>query len=282
MLTRRRMLGMGCATAASGVAYPTVFEPRWLDVTRTVVPLATTRCATARILHLSDLHASWCVPWSLIEGAIDEGLAQNPDLVCLTGDFVTEGLESDDSRYARVLRRLSEAKPTFAVLGNHDGGFWSALRGGYDDHRAIDRLLEDARVELLHNRSRVLELPHGRLNLVGVGDYWSREVDAARAFQAVAPGLTTLVLCHNPDANELLRPYPWQLTLCGHTHGGQVMIPFEGPRYAPVRDRRYIAGLNRLDDRYIYTTRGVGNVGGERSGCRPEVTILDLPMLALS
>jgi uncharacterized protein len=280
MISRRNILGLGLAAGASGVAYATVFEPRWLEVTRTAVPTSIASPTSVRILHLSDLHASWCVPWSLIEGAVAEGLAQNPDIVCLTGDFVTHGLDSDTSRYAQVLRRLSAAKPTFAVLGNHDGGSWAGARGGYPTHQAVTRLLEDAQVELLHNRALAVELPQARLNLVGVGDYWSNQVDAPRAFRGAAPGASTLVLCHNPDANELLRPYPWQLMLCGHTHGGQVMIPFEGPRYAPVRDRRYVAGLNRFDGRHIYTTRGVGNVGGVRLGCRPEVTILNLPLLS--
>jgi predicted MPP superfamily phosphohydrolase len=68
--------------------------------------------------------------------------------------------------------------------------------------------------------------------------------------------------------------------LCGHTHGGQVMIPFEGPRYAPVDDKRYVAGLNPYDGRWIYTTRGVGSIAGVRFGCRPEVSFLDFPLLS--
>ncbi|MEP7363456.1 MAG: phosphodiesterase YaeI [Acidobacteriota bacterium] len=279
MFTRRRMLGIGFAAGASALAYPTVLEPRWLDVTHTSLPNPHS-APTARILHLSDLHASWCVPWSLMEAAVRDGLAQHPDLICLTGDFVTDGLETDTNRYIRVLRTLSAAKPTFAVLGNHDGGSWSGERGGYSDYRAVERLLETAHVELLHNRSRQLDLASGRINLLGVGDYWSNEVDPRRAGQALVPTESTLALCHNPDAKDLLSPLPWQLMLCGHTHGGQVMIPFEGPRYAPVIDKRYVSGLNPYEDRYIYTTRGVGSLGGVRFGCRPEVTILEFPLLS--
>ena len=64
--------------------------------------------------------------------------------------------------------------------------------------------------------------------------------------------------------------------LCGHTHGGQVIIPFEGPRYAPVEDKAFVSGLKNWRDRQIYITRGVGNLGSVRFRCRPEVTILDL------
>ena len=264
---------------STGLAYPTIVEPHWLEVTHTRVPVPGPSQATVRILHLSDLHASWCVPWSLIDAAVSEGLAQKPDLVCLTGDFITDGLELDNARYVKVLQQLSAGRPAYAVLGNHDGGLWSRLRGGYWEHKFVDGLLEDAGIEVLQNRSVSCELRQGRLNVVGVGDYWSREVNAKRAFQGQKGTGTTLALCHNPDGKVLLGGYAWQLMLCGHTHGGQVMIPFEGPRYAPVRDKRYVAGLNPFDGRHIYTTRGVGNVGGVRVGCRPEVTILELPLL---
>lgn len=279
-ISRRRILGLGAAATLSGCTYPTLLEPRWLETTHTRVPVQGHSSASARILHLSDLHASNVVPWSLIETAVDTGLAHKPDLICLTGDFITDRLETDTGRYVRILRRLSAAAPTFAVLGNHDGGSWAAPRGGHAGHKGVERLLEDARVELLHNRSRRLDLAHGRLALAGVGDYWSYEVDAKGAMQAASPALTTLVLCHNPDAKELLRFHSWHLMLCGHTHGGQVMIPFQGPRYAPVRDKRYVSGLNAYGSRHIYTTRGVGNVLGVRFGCRPEVSLLDVPLLS--
>lgn len=279
MFTRRRILGLGAAATLTGCAYPTLFELRWLETTHTRVPVPGHSSARARILHLSDLHASQFVPWSLIEEAVGTGLAGKPDLICLTGDFITDRQETDTARYVPILRRLSAAAPTFAVLGNHDGGSWAALRGGHADHRRVERLIEDARIELLHNRSLRLDLAQGRLSLTGVGDYWSYEVDASRAMQGATPSLTSLVLCHNPDAKELLRFHEWHLMLCGHTHGGQIMIPFEGPRYAPVADKRYVSGLNAFGARHIYTTRGVGNILGVRFGCRPEVTLLDVPLL---
>jgi predicted MPP superfamily phosphohydrolase len=64
--------------------------------------------------------------------------------------------------------------------------------------------------------------------------------------------------------------------LCGHTHGGQVVVPLLGAPIVPVRDRRYVAGLNQWRERWIYTTRGVGSLYGIRFGCRPEVSILSV------
>ena len=96
-----------------------------------------------------------------------------------------------------------------------------------------------------------------------------------RALQA-PPGTTTLALLHNPDGKDQIADHSWHLALCGHTHGGQLCLPWWGTPFAPVRDHRYVAGLNRWRDRWIYTTRGVGNLHGVRFNCRPEVRLLTL------
>jgi uncharacterized protein len=266
-VTRRKLL---CSFfGATPLLYPCWFEPRWLDVTRRPVRLS--EPVGRRILHLSDLHASVFVPLSMINHAIGAGLAQKPDLICVTGDFITTRQEIDARGYAAALRRLSAAAPTYAVLGNHDGGRWTRRHFGYPDHGLVERILEDAGIELLHNRS----VETAGVTLVGVGDLWNDEVDARRAFDRVGGG-PTILLAHNPDTKDVLRRRPWDLMLSGHTHGGQVIIPFEGVRYAPVRDKRYVAGLKPWGSRQIHVTRGVGNLGGVRFRCRPEASLLSL------
>jgi hypothetical protein len=84
------------------------------------------------------------------------------------------------------------------------------------------------------------------------------------------------LLAHNPDSKDILGAYPWDLMLCGHTHGGQVRLPIVGPAFAPVRDKRYVEGLKPWNDRLIFVTRGVGNYVGVRFNCRPEVSLLNL------
>ncbi|MCV4655473.1 phosphodiesterase, partial [Escherichia coli] len=80
----------------------------------------------------------------------------------------------------------------------------------------------------------------------------------------------------NPDSKEVMRDEPWDLMLCGHTHGGQLRVPLVGEPFAPVEDKRYVAGLNAFGERHIYTTRGVGSLYGLRLNSRPEVTMLEL------
>lgn len=272
-MTRRKLL---CSFfGATPLLYPCWWEPRWLDITHRRAKLERPiGRRPVRILHLSDLHASVFVPMSMIHHAITAGLAQRPDLICLTGDFITMRQDFDAQSYAAALRRLSEAAPTFAVLGNHDGGSWTRRHFGYPDHVVVERILEAAGVELLHNRAKRLEVRGDALTLVGVGDLWSDEVDAHRAFAEIDNANPTVLMAHNPDTKDVLRRRPWDLLLSGHTHGGQIIVPFEGVRYAPVRDKRYVAGLKPWGTRLVNVSRGVGNVGGVRFRCRPEAGVL--------
>lgn len=275
-MTRRQWLATAAAAVTTAAAYPTVLEPRWLELTRTAVALGKGAGDPLRLLQLTDLHASWAVPWSLIDHAVTLGLGARPDVICLTGDFVTHQADLDVARYAAILRRLSEVAPTFAVLENHDGGSWAAARRGYADHRVVERILDDGGIQLLHNRWVSVPVRGSAVTLIGVGDLWSGELDAVRAFRSVGAAGPRVLLSHNPDSKLALDAYGWDLMLCGHTHGGQVMIPFQGTRYAPVEDRRYVSGLNPYDGRLIYTSRGVGSLGSVRFRCRPEVTVLEL------
>lgn len=276
MITRRRLLWAGAASVVAGAGYPVLIEPRWLAKTQTAISLVSQPRATLRVLHLSDLHASWAVPLSLIDTAIDMGLASNPDIVCLTGDFITQRSDFDAQAYVRTLTRLPAVRPTFASLGNHDGGAWGESHGGYSDHKLVEGLLEDAGITLLLNRSMPVQTAKGKVTLVGLADLWSLELDAYKAFRGVDGRGPVILLSHNPDSKDVLASFPWHLMLCGHTHGGQVIIPFEGASYAPVADKRFIQGLHGWKGHQIFISRGVGNIASVRFMCRPEVSILDI------
>ena len=272
-LTRRHFLLLAPAV---GIAY--MFgEARWLDVGRHEVPLLAKKpSAPVTLLHLSDFHASEFVSLDFIASAVDLALRSCvPDLVCLTGDFITWKWE-EWARYSEILARLAKRAPTFACLGNHDGGYWAASSKGYDDHAAVEAMLVSAGVRLLQNTAAVVTAGDVRLNVVGVGDEWALEMDPAMAFQSVEPADATILLSHNPDTKTELLAHRWDLLLCGHTHGGQLDLPIIGTPFAPVRDKRYVAGLHRWEKRWLHVTKGVGNLHGMRFGCRPEVSVLQL------
>jgi len=262
----------GCAPVyAFGV------EPNWLERTFHQVKLPCKNLTSGvRILQLSDFHASPSVPLSLIERSVELGLETKPDVICLTGDFITDANPFDAVEYVRILRRLSSAAPVVATLGNHDGGSWSAAVGGLDDSSVVRKLLRDSNASLLDNRSEVIRVRDQSIRFAGVGDLWSGDVYGALAFADVPAEAPAILLAHNPDTKDVLTDRPWDLMLSGHTHGGQIVLPFVGERFVPVRDKRFIEGLKQWNGRQIYVTRGVGNVRGVRVNCRPEVSVLDL------
>jgi uncharacterized protein len=276
-VTRRSFLWKIPAAAFSVPAYAHFVEAPWLEKRHHRIALPGLDPARPiRMAAMADFHVSSFVPLSLVEDAVEMGLAAKPDLICLPGDFITDAEAFNQPRYRAALRRLSSAAPSFATLGNHDGGIWSLEIGGFKDTTFVRRLLSESGIDLIHNAVRVVTVRGRRLQLVGVGDLWNKEVDGERAFANADPRLPTVLLAHNPDSKDVLARYPWQLMISGHTHGGQILVPVVGTRFVPVKDKRYIAGLKPWNGRQVYVTRGVGSIGGIRLNCRPEVTVLDL------
>jgi len=207
-----------------------------------------------------------------LQKGFQAGLSRKPDFVCLTGDFVSATHGFDRQGLFGLLRSATATAPTHAVLGNHDGGHWLARWGGTRSTQSMRDLIESAGVHLLHNQCAVVE----DLTLVGVADYWSGEFAPERAFARAPHGGATLLLCHNPDAKKDLGRFPWDLMLSGHTHGGQVCVPGITPTWAPVTDKRFIAGLYGWEGRQLFITRGVGSPRHVRAFCRPEVSLLEI------
>lgn len=281
-MSRRRFLG-GVSFAAVGTfGYARLFEAERLQISHHTVPLAGGSRRPLKLLHLSDLHASGVVGLDYIESAIDRALAWRPEVICLTGDFVTQRFERATD-YARILKKLSDAAPCFATLGNHDGGVWAGEDGGYADTTWITQVLRDSRITLLHNAATRWAAGEWTLKFVGVGDTWAENFNPEQAFgTAQAESSATretpaIVLSHNPDTKDALAAHRWNLLLSGHTHGGQLRVPWLGATpFAPVRDKRFVAGLHRWNGRWIHITKGIGTVFGVRINCPPEISCLTL------
>jgi predicted MPP superfamily phosphohydrolase len=281
-ISRRRFLGGVSIAAAGTLGYARLFEAERLQVSHVTVPLAGGSRRPLKLLHLSDLHASGVVGLDYIESALDRALEWQPEVICLTGDFVTQRFPQA-AEYARILRKLSAAAPCFATLGNHDGGTWSRQDGGYADVSWISRVLGESKITLLHNTALRCQAQDWSLQFVGVGDTWAENFDPDAAFRTAQSGnrttgdTQTILLSHNPDTKDAMAAYPWNLLLSGHTHGGQLRVPWIGATpFAPVRDQRFVAGLHRWNERWIHVTKGVGSVFGMRINCPPEISCLTL------
>ncbi|EIJ43763.1 putative phosphohydrolase [Beggiatoa alba B18LD] len=280
MLSRRQFLRMGFySTLVGGVSYSYFIESQWLKITEQLIPLEIPLKKPITLLHLSDFHASQVVSLDFIETACQLATQIEADCICLTGDYVSSTLETQTlERYRQILHRLSTHAPTFACLGNHDGGEWAIEHHGYANTSIIRELLQSANIQLLHNQHALLNLAQQPLKLVGLGDVWAGEADPQTAFaQLPTVSAPTILLSHNPDTKDFLMDYSWDLMLSGHTHGGQFVIPFlNRAPFAPVLDKSYVAGLYLLGKKQLYVTTGVGNLYGLRFNCRPEISVLRL------
>jgi predicted MPP superfamily phosphohydrolase len=236
-----------------------------------------------KIAQLSDLHSSPLVNKEHLDHAVDLALAEKPDLIVLTGDFIghTFGTPSNsvhefDPQYldnlVAVLGRAKAPFGTYAVLGNHD--FWS---GPKVTERICHEFTTHAGIRVLRNQNVKLKIEEKSIHLLGIDDYW-HSWDLREALRNVPDQSVKILLSHNPDINwKLNLSHRINLVLSGHTHGGQIAFPFVGAPFSPTRNHRYLKGLVRDGDRQTYITRGVGHlVVPIRFNCPPEVTLVTL------
>lgn len=277
LFSRRQWFCNLCLSGLSAAGYARYWEPHWFDLSTTRVQIpGNLGVRPWRILHLSDFHVSDGLPAEAVHAAVQLGLAKKPDLICLTGDYVSATVGFDETGLRRILQAAAQTAPSYAVTGNHDGGRWLARHGGDSGSERMRRILEQSGVEVLHNRAATVQLRGRPVQLAGIADLWSGELDEARAFSAVDPALPTLLLSHNPDGKSICAHARWDLMLSGHTHGGQVVAPLIPPVWIPTTDKSMVAGLYAWKGRQIYITRGVGSPKSLRFACRPEVSWLEV------
>jgi predicted MPP superfamily phosphohydrolase len=273
-VSRRRFLKWGLLGGAGvvvGVGLDALsVEPGWIDVTHPVVPVRRLPEAWVgvRVALLADFHVGPLVELRHAKRAVELTLEEKPDLVVLAGDFVSS-VGAITAEFAGVLARLRAPDGVFASLGNHD--HWT-------DAVRVREMLAAAGVTLLENRHVILGRDGSTLALAGVEDLWEGQPSAGRALDGLDDDVPRILVSHNPDyVEEMDASAPVDLVLAGHTHGGQVKIPF-GPRpILPVKHAKYGAGLVEGPHCPVYVTRGIGLIGPPvRFNCRPEVAILTL------
>ncbi|WP_027893694.1 metallophosphoesterase [Calidithermus chliarophilus] len=226
-----------------------------------------------RVAHLSDLHFGEQHPAQAVRRWVAVALAERPDLVVITGDFVDQATRPRALRsLGDELARLEAPLGVYGVLGNHD---YSHSVDNADRRAWLSSLtteLERAGIELLTNRGVRLRPD---LYLAGVDDLWHGNPDLAAALRDAPRDAATLLLSHNPD---LLPQVPeWvSLTLCGHTHGGQVCLPLIGAVHAPSRyGTRFAQGFHRAPAAG-FVSRGLGTTWlPVRTFCDAEVVVFD-------
>ncbi|MBN9544580.1 MAG: metallophosphoesterase [Alphaproteobacteria bacterium] len=225
------------------------------------------------IAVISDLHAG--APY-IDEAKIDRIVAMtnaaHPDIILLTGDYVTEdGLFSHHMPVEAIvahLKRLRAPMGVYSVLGNHDH---------WENGPRIAGLFRAAGIPDLENAALALRGPHGDFFLVGIGDYHSGQSHPPRVFRHLPADAPALCYTHSPDSLPIL-PRNCALTLAGHTHGGQIWLPFWGRpavALASMYGQRYAIGTVREDGKTMFVSSGIGtSLIPARFGVPPEISFL--------
>ena len=203
-----------------------------------------------RILQLTDIHHSLFVGLNQVAAVVELSNFLKPDLIALTGDFVTYSRASIEP-VTEILGHLQAPAGVFAVLGNHD------FRVGAG---AIEGALRRRRITVLRNRHVRLRENGDSLHVAGVDDF-GYGANLERALRGVPTDAPTVLLAHNPRLVQAAACHGVGLMLAGHTHGGQVNLPFLGSVYGRTPEQlRFKVGWDRLGATQIYVSRGIGTI----------------------
>jgi uncharacterized protein len=224
---------------------------------------------------LSDFHYDPYFSIHPLHAAIPMVNKLHPDLVALVGDFVSVPAFGDDRKgalnaepCARLLQQITAPHGLWAVMGNHDDG---------TDPQHVTRALQAQNIQVLANQSQPIDQDGARFWLAGVNDVMSGSADLSKTMRGVPAGEPVILLAHEPDFADEAAEFPIDLQLSGHSHGGQIRLPFLPPLYLPELAKKYIWGTYHVGSLTLHTSAGLGTIGiPMRLNCPPEITLLTL------
>jgi predicted MPP superfamily phosphohydrolase len=260
---------------AGGMLYATQLEPGWVEITQVGVKLPRLGKALDgfRMVQVSDIHMGGWMDTDRFSYVMKLALAQQADLLALTGDFVIfrgmrQDITSEVNDLSEVFNMLGNV-PRVGILGNHD------IRTNPSE---IRKMLKKYAILDLTNGVHTIVRGDDRLHIAGVDDILFGFPDLDKVVAALPKDGAAILLSHEPDfADESVKTGRFDLQISGHSHGGQVVPPIIGPYYLPRGGRKYYDGLYQVGSMLQYTNRGVGMVPPFiRINCRPEITVFTL------
>ncbi len=272
--SRRRLLAYGSLFLAGGIAtgHGFLVERHWTEVTkrRFGIDLGVDGPRRLRIAVLTDFHYDPLLEGEFFERVVAETNAEQPDLILLLGDFVSDAPEPA-AELLSILAKLQAPLGVRAVLGNHD--CWASTS-------RVARELERQGIDLLQNRRVTVAAGDGELILAGLESAWGGKPNPS-FLQRLPAGKRVLMLHHEPDyidtlPQELRDKVAFQVS--GHTHGGQICAPGGIVIETVSYGHKYRRGHYHVSPRtQLYVSRGIGTAGiHARLFCRPEIAILEL------
>jgi predicted MPP superfamily phosphohydrolase len=246
-------------------------EMRWLEIERTEVPIQNLPESIEgfTIVQLTDLHLRPFTQVEHIERAVQLANSLTPDLTLLTGDYVWHDAE-DILDLSPSLSRLNARYGVYSVLGNHEYK---------TDPVLITEAFNNVGIPVFKNQGINLQVGKELLFLAGIDDGWLGSPNIVRTMEGHPGGDTpTILMAHEPDMIDwYAHDTRISLQFSGHTHGGQIQSASNKPLVRPFLGRKYVQGLHRVNESWIYTSRGIGTTGIPlRRNCSPEVTHITL------
>jgi predicted MPP superfamily phosphohydrolase len=253
-----------------------MIEPHQIEITHQTIAIEKlpAEFQGLRVVQLSDVHHSPFLDEERINEAVRMANDLRPDLVALTGDYISHSRDYI-APCARALGRLRAAHGIFAVLGNHDHWTDGAMMRG---------ALADQGIRVLCNESERIERGSSHIRLAGVDDLMVKRDDLRKAMEETSWDETRILLSHNPAIIREAARAGVDLVLSGHTHGGQINWRLltgrkdrKIARWLRRPSRRLIRGHAQLASTQLYVNRGLGTVVVPlRYGCPPEITLLEI------
>lgn len=272
-MNRRQFIKLGGLIGAAGLfASYTVFIERYIILTnhyRIPVPNLPQAFSGLRIVHLTDLHYGPLVPLAIIRHVIQRVNRLERDLVVCTGDYVHQRAATTQiDAVWPLLLGLTAPLGVLSVLGNHD--HWASTKRS---HYWLERTKQN-----LSHKVTTIEKGGERLWIAGAGDLWEDHRNLDRILSEIPDADCRIVLAHNPDTADSEFSGRVDLMISGHTHGGQVDIPFIGPPLLPVRNKTYSSGLKTSPrGTRVFISKGIGwAIYPIRFNCPPEIAVLEL------
>jgi predicted MPP superfamily phosphohydrolase len=277
-LTRRDFLKAGVLIAASGgllslggLNYAARIEPEWVETTGIALqlPRLQPEFNGYRIVQISDIHMNSWMNRARLAGIVEKVNRLSPDLIAITGDFVSHNPHNYFEEMSSELQKLAAPDGILAVLGNHD--HWS-------NATVIRQALKQAGVRELHNQAILIQRDKAKLHIGGIDSSYDGYDRLDLVLKQIGDQGAAILLAHEPDyADVSAASGRFDLQLSGHSHGGQVVLPWIGPPILPPHGRKYPRGLYRVGKMLQYTNRGLGMASLRvRLNCRPEITVFNL------
>ncbi|MEY8347533.1 metallophosphoesterase [Bacillus cereus] len=282
-ITRRNFIKTGirtclytCITTGFGYYYAKYIEPNFLSLTHHTLrsSLIPENFHGMKIIQFSDLHLGYYFSLQHLSTIVSKINKTAPDIVLFTGDLIDDYQTYSETPFvSAILRNIRAPFGKFAIYGNHD-------HGGYGTEY-YKQIMNDAGFEVLQNtEKRIRLLDNSEISIFGIDDILLGKPKISNTLQHVQKELYTIVLVHEPDIASEIANFPVNLQLSGHSHGGQVQLPFLGAIVTPALAKRYIEGFYHIEELLLYVNRGLGRTRVPfRFLSRPEITVFTLQHL---